>query len=192
VEDIPRAFIGCRVPEPIAIALAERIGTVRRDADALGLRRVHHARFHVTLRFLGRVAGAERAAIVTVVAPIARSCAPIECRFGAVIALPSWRRAQVVAVEVRSNGALESLARRVEDGLRVTFGVADKPFRAHVTVVRVERARPSALRDARERFAALSADVGAFVFDAFSLFRSDSTPDGPRYTAVEHFPFAAA
>ena len=190
-EDIARAFLGCRIPDEIAVALAERLGPMRGEVDAAALRWVHHERFHATLRFLGAVAGAQRDAIRAVVAPIARDTAPIECRLAAAIALPSWRRAQVIAVTLDSHERLETLARSIEAGLREAFGVADKAFRAHVTIVRVSRARGGDVARARALLGAQTLDVGPFRFDELSLFRSDTTRDGPRYTAVERFPFLA-
>jgi RNA 2',3'-cyclic 3'-phosphodiesterase len=189
LEAIPRAFLGCRIPDEIAMALAERVASVRETIDTAALRWVHRERLHATLRFLGRVASADRTAISAVVEPIARVTSPIDCRFAAAIALPSWRRAQVVAVTLESHECLESLARSIEAALREPFGVADKAFRAHVTIVRVSRARPGAVARARALLGALSLDVGPFRLDEISLFRSDTTRDGPRYTAVERFPF---
>ena len=189
---IPRAFLGCRLPDERAFALAERVASVRRDVDATGLRWVHRDRYHATLRFLGPIDARERANLVAAIAPIARASKPVECRFRAALALPSWRRAQVIAVALESSGALEALAREIELGLRDAFGVADKPFRAHVTVVRVSRARAAALARARARFGALAFDdLDAFVVDEIALFRSDATPDGTHYTAVERFRLGA-
>jgi 2'-5' RNA ligase len=188
--DIPRAFVACRLPDAAALRLGERIDGVRRDLGDV-LRWEPHERLHATLRFLGRVAGADRAALTAALTPIARSTAPIACRFDAAIALPSWRRAQVVALALESGGALEALARVIDDGLRDPFGARDKAFRAHVTLARVGRTRRALPMRVQEPCAALALDLEAFSFAELSLFRSDSTRDGPRYTAVERFPFLA-
>lgn len=114
----------------------------------------------------------------------------MSCRFESILALPSWEHPNVAAVAVDSDGALEALAARLQGRLMEDFGWPDKPFRAHLTVLRVRRPRRSDLATAQTHLSTVSlADLPAFPIEGMHLYRSDLMPGGPRYTALCNLPF---
>jgi 2'-5' RNA ligase len=191
-DDIARAFIACRLPHAAEDALAARLRDVRRSLDSPVFAWVRRERWHVTLRFLGALRAHERESVNGVLATIARATAPIAAVLGEVRALPSWRTAHVVAYEVTSDGALEQVAREMNAGLDAAFGPPDKPFLAHLTVLRLRRAGADTIERARAAFVPAAAAEGTpFTLDAVTLYRSDLGREGPRYRALSTYPFAA-
>jgi RNA 2',3'-cyclic 3'-phosphodiesterase len=135
--------------------------------------------YHVTLRFFGNLSREEVARAARSIEPIAAASPPIDCRAGPVMALPTARRPSVIALGLESGGALERLAERANAALESGFGSPDKPFKAHLTIVRCRRgarvsSRPNAL------------DL-QLHFDRVALYESSRAPTGPRYAVLEEF-----
>lgn len=156
-----RLFVALELPEPV------RRATGAWAASALGqigsLRPVRVDGLHVTLCFLGSIAGAE---VETIGACCRAACAgrgPLRLSLGGLLALPR-RRARAVAVRVddEDHGQLAELQRGLAAALAAGgwYQPEPRPFLAHVTVARV---RSGAWLDAR----ALDArTLGAQALDA--------------------------
>jgi 2'-5' RNA ligase len=154
---------------------------------------VKRERLHVTLRFFGRIAAGQVACLGPALEAVAQETPMMTSRFGSVVALPSWQRPTVAAVMIDTHGALEALAARIEARLMPDFGGSDKPFLAHLTVLRIRRPRRSNLEEAEALLTTVSlSDLDAFDLDRMSLFRSDLERAGPRYTALCELPFRRA
>lgn len=154
------------------------------------MRREH---WHLTLRFFGALRAEAVSGLVSVLDAIGGQTRPIRVAFGTPIALPSWRAARVVAFRLESDGALEALARRLDDALAAAFGAPDKPFLPHVTVLRLRHPAPRRIRAAEAAFTALGVPRAAPCTCAeLTLYSSELTREGPRYTALGSFPFLSA
>jgi len=175
-----RLFIAVWPPDEVVESIA---GLPRpRPADAGASVRWEPAeRWHVTLRFFGRVDEAD-------VGSLAEALLDAPLRPARAVVGP--------AVEALGRHLLclpvAGLAELAADVAAATAGVAapddDRPFRGHFTLARV--------RDGRaRRLARLLADArvdAAFPVTGVSLLRSDPGPEGPRYEDVAVRPLPVA
>jgi 2'-5' RNA ligase len=172
-----RAFIAAFPPAAARHAIAHALRGVRGQTGSnRALRWLPEANYHVTLRFLGSIIEAEPvvAALRTVEATGAICCA-----VNAIVPFPNARRPSVCALMLDSGGELEALAARVNRAL-IAMGEPDKPFRSHLTVARCRNKVPH-----------LDADLQlSFRLDEFGLYRSETLPEGARYSALATFGLA--
>jgi 2'-5' RNA ligase len=189
---IARAFLACTLPEATTVDLAARLAPLRIHLGEHTYRWVRRSHWHLTLRFFGAVEAVASGALVTILADVARQTTTIRGTLGRPIGLPRWRAATVVALAIDSGGALEALAARLDAALAFALGPADKPFLAHVTIVRMRHPSRRVLRSVEAAFAGLERSRDAFELPAMTLFESELLSDGPRYTALARFPFQKA
>ena len=188
----------------------EALRPARTEFAEPAFRWIDPGNYHVTLRFFGdlprdRIERAARA-----IAPVAAASAPIDCRIDAFLALPNARRPTVIALALESaatasaaptgaalapsresspdsqrepQGALEQLAARANAVFEPEFGRPDKPFKAHLTIVRCRRGARLTTRP--------GAPVGALHFDRIALFESSQAATGVRYSVLEEFVLGA-
>jgi len=141
-------------------------------------------KWHFTLRFLGATDAGARARLseALAAAPLGN---PFDIGFSGLGAFPSAGRARVLWVGVKSGKEeLEGLARKVEEALKaVGFAPEPRPFKAHLTLSRIQPASSVRMTIARGR------DVrGSMRVDSVILFRSHLGRGGSRYEIVERFP----
>jgi 2'-5' RNA ligase len=133
---------------------------------------------HLTLKFFGAVPDAE--ALAEFVADSVRPRAPFTLSLGGGGAFPNPRRASVLWLGVQQGtDALGDLA--------APFAADDRPFRAHLTLARSDRAR-----DLRAVVAVLDAcgESEPWTVDEVVLFDSDTRADGAVHTAHARFRLA--
>jgi 2'-5' RNA ligase len=150
------------------------------DAGDNAFRAVPAENYHVTLRFLGAIDSGVVPKIRDILVPVAATTKPVHGRSVAIRALPSARRARVIALELASDGALDVLAREVQHALTTEFGRADHDFLPHLTILRGKR--PTRF-DARFAVPVLELDLATI-----GLYRSDTDSRGARYTPLFELP----
>ena len=174
-----RLFFGLELPGELRL----RIGGIARGIE--GARWVAPEDLHITLRFIGEV---DEPAMEE----IAAEAASIRFRPFAVTLAGAGhfeRRGRVGAVwiGVEPNPELTALRERIEAAaLRAGQEPEGRRFRPHVTVARLSRARPGAVRDwlaANTLFRAVP-----FAVERFVLFSSTLGRDGSTYVAECRFP----
>jgi RNA 2',3'-cyclic 3'-phosphodiesterase len=155
---------------------------------------VREENLHVTIRFVGEVADAAVDPLCAAVRDAASSVARGSASARGVGAFPDARRPRVVWVGLDDPGAVLTA---VEVAISARLGPLgyrreERPFSAHVTVARMrEGARD--LSPLSERLAAAAREApafGAVPVDAVTVFKSDLTSDGSRYTALARFPLS--
>jgi RNA 2',3'-cyclic 3'-phosphodiesterase len=131
--------------------------------------------YHVTLRFLGNIGDEDVPIVRRALEPIAAASRSIRCRSIGVRALPSARRARVIAFELHSDGLLDSIGDEVHRALTARFGRADRNFLPHLTVLRSK----SAAR-------CIPPDVSnvELSLESIGLYRSDTDSRGARYSPL--------
>lgn len=137
---------------------------------------------HVTLRFIGEVADETahqlRAALS---API--PVGPYDLEFSGLGAFPDRRRPRTVWIGATTGQEDTSrLLSALNARLDPIIGTGEaRPFRAHLTVGRVKEPLPF---DWTGAFAAVDAGRTRSRIDHVTLYKSDTSPNGPTYTAL--------
>jgi 2'-5' RNA ligase len=147
------------------------------------MRWVRPVHLHLTLAFLGEVSESQAAAAAGAMAepfPLP----PFDIAFQGLGAFPARGapRTLWIAVAVGESG-LRALARGVADRLgRARVPFEDRPFGPHLTLARWKTSRPSD----RQRLAdaARPGIVAALRVEHATLYSSQLSSDGPRYTAL--------
>ena len=135
--------------------------------------------YHLTVRFFGELPSTAVAAIDALIGPIADAAGPIRCVAAAPQPLPRTRSPSVIALPVASDARVEQLAALCNAALVGEFGPPDKPFKAHVTVVRCRRGA---------RFVESPNDFAfSLALTRLVLFDSSSSKAGPRYTPLREY-----
>jgi len=192
-----RIFVALEPASDFAEALS---AWVRPLADRIPrLRLVPPASMHLTLAFLGELDAECAIGVVQATHRALARASEIEpavmslrLSAGRLVALPSPRRASVLAVEVRE-GARESaiLAARLEDEFERAGAAGDsryrtrerRPFRAHLTLARISGI-PARLAQAELGQPGPRPGFTAPV-DSLTVFSSTLGPGGARYEALE-------
>ena len=179
-----RVFAACRLDHRTAIELELALAPLRAALSDKHFRSVAPQNFHVTLRFFGEISAGAASEIGKLLEVAARAESPFTCRTAAPMPLPNARRPSVVALPIESNGRLERLAADCNDVFAVAFGAPDKPFRAHVTVL---RCRSGA------RFRAAGSEIRfPFPISTVGVYESTRAAGQVRYTALYEFELGRA
>lgn len=181
-----RAFVAVDLPEALrgALAAAQR----RLAAAGARVRWVAPDRLHLTLKFLGDL---DEAAAAGLSAGLREAAARHE-PFGLdVHGLGSFPAREPRVVWAGCGGEVGRLVRLVRDveACAQAVGVPPepRPFTAHVTLGRVKG--PGGTRAlARAVDGDKTAVFGPFEVREIVLYRSDLSPEGPRYHRLEAFP----
>lgn len=161
---------------PDAAARTELSALVRRLKSDIRARWLPPEQWHLTLAFLGAVA-AERL-------PEAQACVDkLRAEAGELVLdrIEYWRRSGVICLTPsQAPSALNDLARDLVGALRqVDFALEERPFRAHLTLVRKVVLAPVEY----PRFVPIS-----MSYDALTLVESIATHQGSQYRILHSWP----
>jgi len=188
VNQLGRGFVAVVPPDDVLDAIDARLAPVRAAHD--GLRWSRREQWHLTVRFLGAVPDVDAlvAAVRDALASVPRVGA---VGLGGAGAFPNPRRASVVWFGVRDGvDDLTRVAAAVESAsVAAGFAPEPRPFRAHLTVARLPRAR-----DAGPVLEALGdAPIGRpWPVDEVVVISSDTRATGAVYEDVARIPLASS
>jgi 2'-5' RNA ligase len=193
-----RLFFAVR-PSPQALDEIARLRrALRREIGDTGIRWTDPALIHVTLKFLGDTAEAERLAASAAAGEAAAQAAAFELEIRGVGAFPNVRRPQIIWVGAGEGfPLLASLAELLDSGLaRRGFVREARPFAAHLTLARIKapnggQAAARALTSRKEGGEEVDR-IAVFPVRDFVLMRSELGPSGPRYTVLETYALPAS
>jgi len=178
-----RVFLACSVDRATADRLHANLESMRRTYSGPGYRWVPPAIYHVTLRFFGELNATEVDRAAALVDPVVVATQPFNGRARSAQPLPNKRKPSVIVLPVESSQRLESLAADCAHVLNDAFGPPDKPFKAHLTVIRCGRGA---------RFIAAADPVDfELSFTRVALFESTSKSGAPIYTPLREFKLGA-
>jgi RNA 2',3'-cyclic 3'-phosphodiesterase len=183
---MPRLFIAIDVSEEVRSQLAAVIAAAPR---AIAGKWVRPAQIHLTLRFLGSVAGEQIPALETALRAVAAPTFSLGLAgFGV---FPEGRRKppRVLWAGVSPHEEIHALKAGIDAVLGPDPESATRGFSPHVTLARLEGARSPALESylfANARFASPSFQVTRFV-----LYESRTLPTGAEYHKLAEFLLAA-
>lgn len=182
-----RMFVAIEIPSEAAARVRSAAGALRRvDAP---VRWIAGDSMHVTLKFLGDVA-------VDLVPQLERRLATIrapalDLRIAELGTFPTHGKPRVVWAGLTGDiASLTELAAQIDAVCgSLGFSPETRAFRPHVTIGRVNGSRDlDALRAAiADASSSVSAELPAT--EEFTLFRSDLTPDGAKYTPIRRVRF---
>ena len=181
-----RAFLAVEMSPDVR----EHLVDVKRELAQLGaaVRWVRDDNLHITVKFLGNVAEDALDELRAPLLDALRDTAPMAARVRGLGAFPDLRRARVVWAGVEC-APLPALAARL-DAAAARIGVAPetRPFRAHLTLGRVNGTR--GWKPLAEVLTARAGqDFGACALTELVAFRSDLRPGGALYTNLWSIPF---
>lgn len=158
------------------------LGSLRCEIDEL--RWLEPEDLHVTVTYLGDVAGGRVASVLDAVRSVVISATPPLLELGGLGCFPDERRARVLWAGVAFDAGLGELRRRIDQALVPTgFEPDRRPFRPHITLARASNG--AARRRLRELIASTATgSLGSFVAPDVSLFCRDPTGVA-RYREVE-------
>lgn len=170
-----RLFVAVPVPQ----GLRERIAALGDELGQDGIVPVKPENMHLTLKFIGDTEERKLASLEQALRGI--RFAAFGCTVKGVGVFPNENYVKVVWAGVESGGALESLAKDVQDALR-GFG-GDERFSAHITIARVKRKADLGGFLGKHR----NDDFGQFTISSFELIESVLGPGGPKYSTIATF-----
>jgi len=178
-----RVFLACAVDDRTADRLWRDLEPMRRAYSGAAYKWVPPANYHVTLRFFGELDADQIDRAVALIEPVVAAAPHFEGRASAAQPFPNRRRPNVVVLPIESRGRLEALAADCSRVLNDTFGAPDKPFKAHLTVVRC--------RSGAHFVEATDALEFPLAFTHVALFESTAGNGAPKYTALREFRLGA-
>ena len=180
-------FFAVTLKDEVVAHVTAHVAKMRALVEDVPIAWVPPEKLHYTLRFLGTVAPERVARIAEAARAVAQQTDPFPLMAEGVGAFPSARSPRVLWIGASSGvEPLVDLADRLDHALTpLGFGVADHPFRPHLTIAR-SKGKPGerALRKILE--GEPRADVGVMSIDAFGLMTSGTEERG--YGTVEVFP----
>lgn len=190
-----RAFIAIELPPEVIHALAATIKSLQPKVPATALRWTALKNLHLTLRFLGESSPQALQQVSQQAGLLASAAGPFELDSGGLGVFPNLRQPRIVWAGLTLPAALIQLQNDLEiKTQRCGYAAERKPFTPHLTLARVrDGASHSELSQLSQTIQAYVPQPPVhFTVSQLTLFRSDLKPEGPVYTRLAVFPFAAA
>lgn len=173
-----RLFVGIALPDDIRVRLVLLKGGLK------GGRWVDQENLHLSLRFIGEVAGGDDTDIDRALQTVAGPA--FQVALSGVGAFDRGGRVHAVWAGVEKSEALAVLRERVAVALvRSGLEPEHRKFKPHITLARLKNASPAEAGLYLETHAGFTA--GPFTVDRFTLFESH-LGGGARYVALQDYP----
>ncbi len=183
-----RTFLGISLADALRANLD--LWTRAMEPNLNGVRWVPAAQMHVTLQFLGEIDAEVLGLIEQRAQAIAQQIPPSRLEVGGVGIFKSLRHPRILWAGIQGDGqTLTRLHRELSEALRdlpVDQQALRQKFFPHITIARVRKnQRPRGL----EHFLKLGNDkhFGEFPLEAVTLFKSELTREGARYSTITRF-----
>ena len=181
-----RAFIAIELPDRLKLEL-DQLEARLKTGQHTGVKWVKADSVHLTLKFLGNIAGDRTSEITGAMAEAAEKVPPFNLEVRGLGVFPNIRRAQVAWVGL--SGEVEKavqLQQYLESNLSpLGFAPESRKFTPHLTIARLRNQVPPG---ERQRFGQMitgtSFEAGTLRVDAISLMRSQLTRDGAIYSRL--------
>jgi RNA 2',3'-cyclic 3'-phosphodiesterase len=176
-----RTFIAVEVSSIAIAKLQKEILSTTAGWDTRHIKPVEPHNFHFTVIFLGEISDHDVDRIKEMLSGF--QFEPFTITYAGIGAFPNLAHARVIWVGVDSGGAqkLTALANDVVAKMSELGFKADKPFSAHLTLLRAKgrpiRATEISLRYQEKTF-------GSNWIDKVHLKKSELTPSGPKYSNI--------
>jgi 2'-5' RNA ligase len=188
-----RLFVAVELPDQVREAAQDAATVLERRVDrGVRLRWVSSDQMHLTVRFIGQVPDDSVQPLLGALAP-PLPIAPFEVEFGGCGVFPRSGPPRVIWMGV-SQGVRQLQAMHEECNRRLGvlgFEAEDRPFSAHLTLARIKEIGSHAARQLRDAIRDAQPAIVRCRVDSATLFKSELSPRGPRYSALLHVPLTA-
>lgn len=174
--DVARLFVAIPVPEPASRGLA-LLQPDRRP----GVRPTRRSGMHVTLHFIGR---SEVAPVCDALRSVRAPAFSLRCEDVCLISTGRGRR--IFWAGIAPEPALSVLHAKTAEALRaVGFEAEARAYTPHVTLARLTAEAPPGIADSLK---AMVLPPIEFECSRFSLYSSQTEPEGARYDVIDSWP----
>jgi len=177
-----RTFIAVDLPQDIKMEVDRFTSAFR--SQAREIRWVNAQNLHLTLRFLGDIPEGSVPGLAENIKNNVDGFGVFDLSLSGVGGFPNLKRPRVIwtGAEIGKD-KLRDLAAGVETAcIESDFGKGDKPFSPHLTIGRVKN--PGGLSGVLEKIGKTSFKTEPFVVYEVTIFKSDLSPAGPKYTSL--------
>jgi len=183
-----RSFVAIELPEHV-IAL---LRGVQQDlsGNKFRVRWVQPDNIHLTLKFLGNIDSNDIDGIGAAMSNTIQGCGPITLYAEGVGVFPSVKRARIIWMGLSGHvQRLSEIQRKLEKNLAaIGFPEENRSFKAHLTIGRFKSAvNPKVIEPIVHKYSTLRSEE--FTLNQFVLFKSELTPSGPVYSALQRVVF---
>ena len=178
-----RCFVGipCQLPDAAQPLLEE----LKRLAQR-GIRVVPTANLHITLKFIGAVDQDQVGFLDSILRNRSSKQAVLNLRCHGIEFLNNS-----VCLGIESTDTIEQLALRLYEGFAfLGYAVEEKKFKPHITLARFDKSAKGLLKNVTAKYS--DRHWGDFIFDRYQLYRSETLPEGARYTVLGDYNVSAA
>jgi 2'-5' RNA ligase len=180
-----RLFVALDLPEAVRSGLVQLMAELK--PAGRGARWVHPEGMHITLKFIGNIAGEQLPDFRAALAPI-RPGAPLELQYRGIGFFPNARRPRVLWCGVEASPNLAELAAAIESAVE-PLGIAceSRAFVPHLTLARLDASSPENLLRAVEGMQARN--FGPARETKFYLYESILKTGGAEYKKLQTYSF---
>jgi len=185
-----RLFFAFSLPTPIQRRLEEAINTLR-QASGGSARWQPGGNIHLTLKFLGETPANRLEALQNAAEIACQQISAFGFEVGGLGAFPNLNRPRVIWAGVNAPPELAALQQKLEAAcFEAGFPREEKPFSPHLTLGRVrEPLGEISLKTLRSALnAAHLPGLGQTPAQILSLYRSELSAEGARYSVISSFP----
>ena len=177
-----RCFVGipCQLPD----AAQPLLEGLKRLAPR-GIRVVPAANLHITLKFIGAVDQDQVGFLDSILRNRSSKQAVLNLRCHGIEFLNNS-----VCLGIENTDALEQLVSRLNEGFAfLGYAVEEKKFIPHITLARFDKSARGLLKDVTAEYS--DKHWSGFTFDRYQLYRSETLPEGARYTVLGDYPLCS-
>jgi RNA 2',3'-cyclic 3'-phosphodiesterase len=189
-----RVFFAIDFSPSIHTSLARLISQCKATLPSHLVRFTPAENLHLTLKFLGEVEEAKLKSIYPAVHELTAKEGEFTFQLTGQGIFPNPARPSILWIGCANYAGLTKLAANL-DHITTSIGVQpeNRTFKPHLTIARVNQStRSSDYPAISTGFTSQKFDlVGNVLVDHLTLYKSDLTPGGAKYTVVEQFPLAS-
>lgn len=177
-----RTFVAVDLPQDIKMEVDRFTSAFRNQGR--GIRWVNAQNLHLTLRFLGDIPEDSVPRLADNIKKNVDGFGVFDLSLSGLGGFPNLKRPRVIwtGVEIGKD-KLRDLAAGMETAcIESEFGNGDKRFSPHLTIGRVKN--PAGLGGILEKIGRTSFKTEPFVVYEVTIFKSDLSPAGPKYTSL--------
>jgi 2'-5' RNA ligase len=156
---------------------------VRALSRAPGVKWAKPEALHVTLRFFGEWPEARLPELTDALERVERPAGPLEVPLLRLGFLPNEHAPRIFIAVGETSRELAAFQRRIEEAARdLGFEAENRAFLTHITLGRIRDPRQG--RKLVEGARGYRGELGSFVADHWTLYRSETRPEGAVYTSL--------